>query len=115
VLKVNHVDQKIEFAYEISDDVEDHVWEIEMINKQPQHTVIDQEGKIVQDVLLQVADMCIDGIGLGNLVSEVAEYVHDGNGSGQTCQDKFYGNMGCNGVVRLKFISPVYIWLLENL
>ena len=27
----------------------------------------------------------------------------------------FFGNMGCNGYVSLKFATPIYLWLLEHM
>jgi hypothetical protein len=114
-LTCDHVNQPIDFVYEVDDNDQEHVWEIELKNKQSEHTIIDSDGSIIQDVLLQIKNMAIDGIELGNLVSQAAEYHHNCNGTADAYVDKFYGHMGCNGVIRLKFTSPVYIWLLENL
>ena len=36
------------------------------------------------------------------------------NGTQESVDDDFFGTMGCNGTVRLKFSSPVYLWLLET-
>jgi hypothetical protein len=50
------------------------------------------------------------------MFSEQAEYHHDCNGTAQqVILDKFYREMGCNGTVSLKFTTPVYLWLLENM
>ena len=42
-------------------------------------------------------------------------YRHDYNGTTDPFDDEFYGEMGCNGTVSLKFTTPIYLWLLENL
>jgi hypothetical protein len=42
-------------------------------------------------------------------------YEHNANGTGPLVQDKFYGEMGCNGTVTLEFSSPTYLWLLEQM
>jgi len=44
-----------------------------------------------------------------------AVYVHDFNGTGKFVNKQFFGEMGCNGTVELKFSSPFYLWLLENM
>jgi hypothetical protein len=45
----------------------------------------------------------------------VAKYQHDFNGTGKLTTQNFYGELGCNGTVSLKFSTPIYIWLLENM
>jgi hypothetical protein len=42
-------------------------------------------------------------------------YEHDYNGTGTLTQEKFYGQMGCNGTVSLAFCTPIYMWLLEHM
>jgi hypothetical protein len=44
-----------------------------------------------------------------------AVYTHDFNGSQPPVDDKFFGDLGCNGTVSLKFTAPTYLWLLENM
>jgi hypothetical protein len=62
-----------------------------------------------------VSDIRFDGIDCQYLTTNLAEYQHDFNGTGDPTIDKFYGEMGCNGTVSLKFTTPIYLWLLENL
>jgi len=49
------------------------------------------------------------------MFTELATYTHDFNGTKELTQEKFYGVMGCNGTVSLKFATPIYLWLLENM
>jgi hypothetical protein len=49
------------------------------------------------------------------MVTEVAAYHHDTNGSTGAVTDSFYGTMGCNGRVEMRFRTPIYLWLLENM
>jgi len=99
------------------DDIEnsDHVLEIIMSGKQLDHTVLDNTGSIVKDRLIQISNVSLDKIDLGQLFLDRAEYTHNFNGTAKTTQDRFFGDMGCNGIVRLEFTSPVYLWLLENM
>lgn len=101
-------------AFEVGEAGE-HVLEIELAGKLPEHTQLDAQGNILQDQLITVNNLKFDDIELGQVFYDLAEYHHDLNGTSASRVDKFYGTMGCNGVVRLKFSCPVYIWLLENM
>jgi hypothetical protein len=62
-----------------------------------------------------VSNIQFDGIDCQYLTTTLAQYQHDFNGTGNPTIDKFYGEMGCNGTVSLKFTTPIYLWLLENM
>jgi nicotinate-nucleotide pyrophosphorylase len=99
------------------DDARDsnHILEIIMSGKQPEHTVLDNTGSIIKDRLIEIVNVSLDEIELGQLFLDQAIYLHDFNGTSEKTQDQFFGKMGCNGVLRLEFTSPVYLWLLENM
>jgi hypothetical protein len=102
-------------SYEFSALDAEHELRFVMKNKTVDHTKIDESGIIVKDACLIISDLAFDEITLGNIVTEQAVYTHDFNGNGKPTQDKFFGEMGCNGVVSLKFTTPLYLWLLENM
>ena len=89
---------------------------IRLENKTTSDTVI-ENGEVVKDMLLNIDNITIDDISLGNLLWS-AEYVLDRpqQYKGQTI-DHLDGcvNLGWNGTYTLKFTSPFYIWLLEKL
>jgi hypothetical protein len=93
----------------------DHEFKIILKNKTDEHTSIDEAGNIVEDVLINVKNISLDEINIDRLVVSHSEYHHSGNDSYKQQPHKFYGNLGCNGTVMLKFSTPVYIWLLENM
>jgi hypothetical protein len=99
----------------ISDDDGEHVLEIEMFGKKPEHTKVDEAGNITDDSVLELFDMKIDDIDIKNIVYENAVYTHDFNGTKEKTDTKFYGTLGCNGIVRLEFTTPIYIWFLEKM
>lgn len=92
-----------------------HVIEICLSGKLPEHTIIDEQGNILEDRRLIVEDFGFDDISLKQLMYDLSEYHHDFNGTKDSIKEKFFGEMGCNGTVRLEFTSPVYVWLLENM
>jgi hypothetical protein len=100
--------------FNLSEDEAEHSLRFVMSNKMPDHTRIDDAGNIISDSRLTVSDIEFDEILLGQIVTDKAVYTHNFNGTTAETQEKFYGEIGCNGTVELKFTTPVYIWLLEN-
>ena len=94
-----------------------HEIKIRLENKDLRTDTIVENGEIVKDLLLNIDDITIDDISLGNLLWS-AEYHLD---TPQTYQGKTITqldncvNLGWNGTYILKFTSPFYIWLLEKL
>jgi hypothetical protein len=101
--------------FDILEDETEHSIRFVMSNKMSDHTRIDENGNIIADSRLTVSDLEFDTILLGQIVNDNAVYTHTFNGTATETQEKFYGEMGCNGTVELKFTTPVYIWLLENM
>ena len=111
----NHVQQSQIVEHELNDDDADHVLRFVLKNKLPEHTSVDKSGNIIQDARLFVKNIQFDNIDCDLLTYQSAEYRHNFNGTGEDTQERFYGEMGCNGTVSLKFTTPIYLWLLENL
>lgn len=86
-----------------------------MSGKTRRHTRLNEQGDIVEDLLVTVKPITLDGINIDNIVTSLAEYHHDFNGTQAPVVEKFYGHMGCNGTLKLHFTTPVYLWLLENM
>jgi hypothetical protein len=93
-----------------------HTLKIRLENKESSDTII-ENGEVVKDMLLNIDDITIDDISLGNLLWS-AEYIldhpQDYKGQEITHLDGCV-NLGWNGTYVLKFDSPFYIWLLEKL
>jgi hypothetical protein len=102
-------------SYDMSDLDAEHELRFVMKNKTVDHTNVDESGAIVKDACLVISNLAFDEMVLGHIVTEKAVYTHDFNGNGSLTQHKFFGQIGCNGVVSLKFTTPMYLWLLENL
>ena len=92
-----------------------HEMRLVLKNKTQAHTQIDEQGTIVSDATLTINNLSFDEISLGYMFTELATYSHDFNGTKETTQDRFYGEIGCNGTVSLKFDTPIYLWLLEHM
>ena len=91
-------------------DQAEHVLSIKLLNKTHDHTLIDESGNISQDTRLAINNIKFDQIALGYNILNLAEYLYD-----DLSTHKFYGEMGCNGVVSLKFPTPVYRWILDHM
>ena len=93
-----------------------HELKIRLENKTNADTNI-RNGEVVDDMLLNIDDITIDDISLGNILWS-AEYILDEKQMYQGKEiDHLDGcvNLGWNGTYALKFSSPFYIWLLEKL
>ena len=116
VFATDHVTAPTTITVAVPDDDAEHELKFVLKNKTQEHTKIDEiDGNIVSDAMLSISNIEFDEIKLGHMFFEQAVYHHDMNGSWPLGEHKFYGNMGCNGYVSLKFTAPVYIWLLENM
>ena len=115
LLSNNHVQGKITFIHDISDDVDERKLRIVIFGKPSDYTQVDDAGNIIKDATLQISNVAIDDLDVNQLFLEKCVYTHDFNGTGATTQAKFYGEMGCNGTVSLKFATPMYLWLLEHM
>jgi len=122
-----HLTETYHVSHDISDEDGEHELAIELYGKLPQHTKIDDQGNIVKDAVITVENFNIDDIDISSILTcypnqqypdvpaHVIQYAHDFNGTQPALIDHFHGSMGCNGTVTLKFTSPVYLWLLENM
>ena len=103
-------------AFERTIDEGPHTLKIRLENKTDADTIT-ENGAVIKDMLLNIEDITIDDISLGNLLWS-AEYIldHPQEYKGQTITklDNCV-NLGWNGTYTLKFASPFYIWLLEKL
>jgi hypothetical protein len=103
-------------AFERRVDEGTHTLKIRLENKTLNDTVT-ENGQIIKDMILNIDDIIIDDISLGNLLWS-AEYILDDKQMYQGKEiDHLDGcvNLGWNGTYVLKFSSPFYIWLLEKL
>ena len=102
--------------FERSVDPGAHSLKIRLENKTNKDTIV-ENGQVVKDMLLNVNDITIDDISLGNLLWS-GEYIldHPQEYQGKTIDhlDNCV-NLGWNGTYILKFTTPFYIWLLEKL
>ena len=99
--------------------------EIELLNKGFGDTTVDQDGNILDDLLLNIDSIEIDEIDLGSLKWTLSDYqpVYPERYKaevfrrGENLPDSVKNcvNLGWNGKWVLPFTSPFYIWLLENI
>ena len=117
VFDTDHVADSVIVSDDLpDDDVEtDHTLKIVLKNKLSEHTAISESGEILHDACLNISGLTFNDIELGQLVNQLAVYEHDFNGASDKTSEKFFGTLGCNGTVELKFTTPIYLWLLENM
>jgi hypothetical protein len=111
----DHVKNRKQIFVEFDDIPASHELKFVLKHKTLDHTKLDVHGNIVSDSLLTMANLEINGIKLDKIFTEHAIYTHDFNGTTVSTQQKFYGEMGCNGTVSFKFTTPFYLWVLEHM
>ena len=111
-------DTDIAFTTDLEDDSE-HQLEIMLYGKTEDDTNIALNGEIFEDTLVFINEIKIADISiLKTLESKECEdwyYEHDCNGLEEFHRYPVRDTMGCNGSVVVKFRTPTYLWLLENL
>ena len=111
----DHVQKSHTISTDLSDDDGEHELRFVLKNKLSEHTQIDADNTIISDARISVSGIKFEGTALNQLVTNLAQYQHNFNGTGELSVHKFYGELGCNGTVSLKFNTPIYLWLLEHM
>lgn len=95
----------------------EHTLRIKLENKTNYDTVV-INNEVTKDMLLNINDITIDDISLGQLLWSESTFAldepHQYQGKEITQLDNCV-NLGWNGTYILKFSSPFYVWLLEKL
>lgn len=95
-----------------------HEFKIRLENKSDRDVEKDGHGNIINDMLLNIESIDIDGIDLGPLKWSASEFHADHkkiiHGTDMSVLKECV-NLGWNGAYVIKFDSPFYLWLLENL
>ena len=103
-------------TFTISDEEAEHTLEIFLKGKTYDHTKLDVDGNVVADSLIEVTVLELEDIDVMTPLRETSTYVHSYNNPDlEPVSDEFNFAMGCNGTVTMKFSTPAFIWLLENI
>jgi hypothetical protein len=108
-------DQKeIKWSGELTED--SHTLAIELYDKDKYQTVVEND-KIVKDQLLNIDEISFDEINIGYLKHTHSNYYPRKDIYGDSAPElvKNCINLGYNGRWEIKFSTPIYIWLLENI
>jgi hypothetical protein len=115
IFNTEHLADTIKISHDVDEDDAEHELRIVLKHKLPGHTTIDADGNITRDAVINISSFEFEEIDVDQIVVDHAVYLHNFNGSAADVQDKFFGSMGCNGTLSLKFSTPIYLWLLENM
>jgi hypothetical protein len=105
----------VDFIVDLPDG--DYELRIHLCNKEDSD-VVQENGSIIKDMLLNIDSIEVDDIDLGTLRYELSNYKlkvpQEYNGETIT-ELKNCVNLGWNGAYTLPFTVPFHYWLLENL
>lgn len=106
----------VEFEIELKDNKE-HCLSIEYLNKDPKIDVILGEDNLpIKDKSVTIKNLYINNIFI-DFIALNSEYLYYDSIDPQGINAKGFEatKLGWNGRTTLKFTTPIYIWLLENL
>jgi len=92
-----------------------HIVRIHLRNKCADDTEVDKAGNIVNDVLLHINDIKLNGISINTKMYHNPIYVHNKNRDIDRITDQYVGVMGFNGYIELLITSPAAMWIAEIL
>jgi hypothetical protein len=115
IFDTEHLASTVKISHDIDEDDAEHQLRVILKNKLPEYTTVDADGNITQDAVINIGSFEFEEIDVNQVVQDLAIYTHNFNGSAAEIQDQFFGSMGCNGTLSLKFSTPIYIWMLENM
>ena len=100
----------------LSDDTS-HSLKFILSEKTNDHTKVDKSGNFVDSAYVEIKNISFDNINITEILMSnetLTSYTHDKNGYSNEIIEKIYTPyMGYNGVVELKFNTPIYMWLLD--
>lgn len=108
-----HITEQTTFSHQVEvTDGTDHQLAIELRHKLSEHTVIDEQGKIIQDSILQIDSLSIEDIDIiEQLSTNQKQFYYEHSGEHHI----LYNTLGVNGRAIINFSSPIYVWMLENI
>ena len=86
----------------------DHLLTIEIYDKLPKNTIIDSDGNIIDDQLIELTDIYVNDIKLPKWFKNIGVYEFKDQTYPQACV------WGCNGVWAWKFSTPLLTWVLDK-
>jgi hypothetical protein len=102
--------------YEVDDSPNNHTLSITMTGKTHTHTIVDNNGNIVEDTCFKINKLEFDELDMTEIFCQGKQcYTHSFNSTEPELLDEFYGIIGCNGTVKIQFSTPIYLWLLDYL
>lgn len=116
-LGVNSTDEQIDIIFNANLDKGDHEFALQFLNKNSQKDTVARDGKIIDDLFIEIRKIEVDGIDINSLLPKLAKYtldepvVFNNISSQEFLNHKF---LSWNGSYKFTFNSPFYVWLLDQ-
>lgn len=100
----------------ISDADGEHIVEIKLSGKTWDHTVVGPKDTILSDIAVMIEEIILEEIDVTGAALRTARLTHSFNNPTKelvTVEGTTY--LGFNSITQIKFTTPAFIWMLENL
>jgi hypothetical protein len=107
----------VNISFDFDDGVEvEHVVKFIVHGKTDLHTQLSNTNEIIKSSEITITQISLDGFSLTPyIMANPLLYIHSNNGYTDQIHSEFFDTAGCNGEIILKFTSPIYLWLLDNM
>jgi hypothetical protein len=100
-----HTHELVELPIDLLDS--DHLLSLDITKKTPKNTIVDNDGTIIKDQLIELKHVYIDDIKLPNFYLYNSVYKFHNQSYEQALV------WGCNGTWEWKFATPIITWALD--
>ena len=109
-------EQNYTISHELPDILAEHCLKLVMSGKNKTHTKVNTLGEIIDDIYFKIDRLEFEDLDMREIFCLGYQgYTHNFNSSQPEFLDEFYGQLGCNGTVTLRFSTPIFLWLNDHL
>jgi hypothetical protein len=119
IFKVNTNQENYKVNYDIPNTQNNHNVKFVLELKTDSHTVFNTKtNEIIESAQIEITNIKLEDINIMDVLSTndgIILYKHNYNGYGNEVNNTFDFCMAFNGSASFSFITPIYMWLLENM
>jgi len=116
ILKIRTTKPTYRISHKFLSTPSEHSIKFILSGKTDEHTTLDGDT-FIKSAQVEVTNITFDGINISEILlsnESLTTYTHNSNGYSEEIVENFNTScMGFNGVMELKFTTPLFVWLLD--